>query len=630
MNRAEFADFLRERPRVGDGAMGTALYHAGVAARRCFDDLNRSDPDRVRAVHAAHLAAGAEVLTTNTFGANRFQLAKHGLAGEAAAINRAGVRVARSAAAGGEAVFGSVGPTGEILASSDDPRAAEVRAAFVEQIEALAEAGADALLIETFTTLAEARLALAAAREVAPDLGVAVLTTFSEQLETALGTAPDRVGAELDRAGADAVGANCGVGPESAYAALERMRRGTDLPLIAQPNAGIPARKDGRFFYPSSPDYSGHYAKRYLRLGVRVIGGCCGTGPAHLAAIAGVIRAEAARTGETRPSPAPRAPGKAPIPGGAKPPRPAPEELPPTPLPERSALARALVEGRFAVSVEMDPPRGADAGKLLGTAGELAEAGVRFVNVADGPRATARMSAIAFAALLERGGKVETILHYQCRDRNLIGIQADLLGAHALGIRNLLAVTGDPPKLGDYPHATPVFDTDSVGLVRILQGLNRGLDLAGNPVGAALPFHIGVGANPAAADFEGEIAKFERKRDAGAEYCLTQPVYEPALLERFLEAISPRRIPVLVGVLPLVSSRNAEFLHNEVPGMTVPQAVRERLAAASGRAEARSVGVSVAREMVEAAQGLAEGVYLMPPFHRFDLAVRSLEGLLRD
>lgn len=630
MNRAEFADFLRERPRVGDGAMGTALYHAGIAARRCFDDLNRSDPDRVRAVHAAHLAAGAEVLTTNTFGANRFQLAKHGLAGEVAAINRAGVRVARSAAAGGEAVFGSVGPTGETLASSDDPRAAEVRAAFVEQIEALAEAGADALLIETFTTLAEARLALAAAREVVPDLGVAVLTTFSEQLETALGTAPDRVGAELDRAGADAVGANCGVGPESAFAALERMRRGTDLPLIAQPNAGIPARKDGRFFYPSSPDYSGHYAKRYLRLGVRVIGGCCGTGPAHLAAIAGVIRAEAARTGDAGPPPAARARKTAPARVEAKPPRPAPEELPPTPLPERSALARALVEGRFAVSVEMDPPRGADAGKLLGTAGELAEAGVRFVNVADGPRATARMSAIAFAALLERGGKVETILHYQCRDRNLIGIQADLLGAHALGIRNLLAVTGDPPKLGDYPHATPVFDTDSVGLVRILQGLNRGLDLAGNPVGAALPFHIGVGANPAAADFEGEIAKFERKRDAGAEYCLTQPVYEPKLLERFLEAISPRRIPVLVGVLPLVSSRNAEFLHNEVPGMTVPQAVRERLAAASGRAEARSVGVSVAREMVEAAQGLAEGVYLMPPFHRFDLAVRSLEGLLRD
>lgn len=628
MNRAEFADFLRERPRVGDGAMGTALYHAGIAARRCFDDLNRSDPDRVRAVHAAHLAAGAEVLTTNTFGANRLQLAKHGLAGETAAINRAGVAAARSAATGGEMVFGSVGPSGETLASSDDQRAGAVRAAFVEQVGALAEAGVDALLIETFTTLAEARLALAAAREVVPDLGVAVLTTFSEQLETALGTAPDRVGAELDRAGADAVGANCGVGPESALAALERMRRGTGLPLVAQPNAGIPARKDGRFFYPSSPDYFGHYAKRYLRLGVRVVGGCCGTGPAHLSAIAGVVRAESARSGGARPAPAARVPKTVPAPAEAKPPRPAPEELPPTPLPERSALARALDQGRFAVSVEMDPPRGADAAKLLRTAGDLAESGVRFVNVADGPRATARMSAIAFAALLEREGQVETILHYQCRDRNLIGIQADLLGAHALGLRNLLAVTGDPPKLGDYPHATPVFDTDSVGLVRILRGLNRGLDLAGNPVGAALPFHIGVGANPAAADFEAEIAKFGKKCEAGAEYCLTQPVYEPKLLERFLEAISPWRIPVLVGVLPLVSSRNAEFLHNEVPGMTVPQVVRERLAAAGGRAEARSVGVSVAREMVAAAQGLAEGVYLMPPFHRFDLAVRSLEGLL--
>ena len=623
MDRAEFADFLRERPRVGDGALGTALYNSGVAARRSFDDLNRSDPDRVRAIHAAHLAAGAEILTANTFGANRFQLAKHRLAADTAAINRAGVAVARSAAAGGQPVFGSVGPTGETIGSVADARAADIRGAFAEQIASLVAAGVDALLIETFTSLAEARLALEAARETAPDLGVAVLTTFSERALTALGTSPRRVAAELARAGADAVGANCGVGPESTLAALERMREATELPLLAQPNAGLPARVDGRFLYPSSPDYFAHYAKRYLRLGVRVIGGCCGTGPDHLAAVAGTVRAAVVRAGTRRAA----ATGPAPA---VSVPAAAPEALPPTPLPERSVLARRISEGRFAVSVEMDPPRGADAGKLLGKAGELAAVGVRFVNVADGPRASARMSAIAFAALLEREDRVETILHYQCRDRNLIGIQADLLGAHALGIRNLLAVTGDPPKLGDYPHATPVFDTDSVGLVRILAGLNRGLDLAGNPVGAALPFHIGVGANPAAADFEGEIAKFEKKRDAGAEYCLTQPVYEPRLLERFLDAISGFRIPVLVGVLPLVSSRNAEFLHNEVPGMTVPKSVRERLAAASSRAEARSVGVAVAREMVQAAQQLAEGVYLMPPFHRFDLAVRSLEGLLSD
>lgn len=623
MDRAEFADFLRERPRVGDGALGTALYHSGVAARRCFDDLNRSDPDRVRAVHTAHLAAGAEIVTTNTFGANRFQLEKHGLSGEAAAINRAGVAVARSAALGGQPVWGSVGPTGETIGSAADARAGEVRDAFAEQIAALVAAGVDALLIETFTSLAEARLALAAARETAPDLGVAVLTTFSERAVTELGTSPRRVAAELTRAGADAVGSNCGVGPESTLAVLERMREATDLPLVAQPNAGIPARVDGRFLYPSSPDYFAHYAKRYLGLGVRVICGCCGTGPDHLAAIAGAVRAAVVKAGG-RPFPA-----SVPAPAAAASVT-APKALPPTPLRERSVLARRLAEGRFAVSVEMDPPRGADAGKLLGKATELAGAGVRFVNVADGPRASARMSAIAFAALVERERRVETILHYQCRDRNLIGIQADLLGAHALGIRNLLAVTGDPPKLGDYPHATPVFDTDSVGLVRLLAGLNRGLDLAGNPVGAALPFHIGVGANPAAADFDAEIAKFGKKVEAGAEYCLTQPVYETLLLERFLDAVSDCRIPVLVGVLPLVSSRNAEFLHNEVPGMSVPKSVRDRLAAASTRAEARSVGVSVAREMVQAAQRLAEGVYLMPPFHRFDLAVRSLEGLLSD
>ena len=295
---------------------------------------------------------------------------------------------------------------------------------------------------------------------------------------------------------------------------------------------------------------------------------------------------------------------------------------------ERSGLARCLVDGRFAVSVEMDPPRGADPGKFLGKARELADAGIRFVNIADGPRASARMSAIAFAALLERSGHVETILHYQCRDRNLIGIQADLLGAHALGIRNLLAVTGDPPKLGDYPHATPVFDVNSVGLVRILGGLNQGLDLAGNPLGGALPFYIGVGANPAAADLDTEMRKFDKKMHAGAQYCLTQPVYEPRLLETFLASVGEHPVPILVGVLPLVSSRNAEFLHNEVPGMTVPQSVRDRLAAAPTRQRARDVGVSVAREMVEAARELAAGVYVMPPFNRFDLAIRSVAGLI--
>ena len=621
MRRSELAAFLRERPRVGDGALGTALYTGGIAARRSYDDLNRSDPDRVRAIHAAHLAAGAEVISTNTFGANPWKLARHGLASEVAKINAAGAQVARSAVPPGALVFGSVGPSGEVVAPLDEEKAPEFAAGFREQIEALVESGVDGVLIETFTSLAEARLALSAARAVAPDIGVIVLMTFSEQATTLFGVAADQAARTLARDGADAVGSNCGVGPDTTLTALERMRDAVSLPLVAQPNAGIPERIEGRFLYPSSPDYVAHYAKRYLRLGVSLIGGCCGTGAEHIGAVAGVVRAASAGARAERV----KAPARRPA---ATPEEKAPAATPAVPVPERSGLARCLADGRFAVSVEMDPPRGAEPGKFLDRVRDLADAGIRFVNVADGPRATARMSAIAFAALLERGGEVETILHYQCRDRNLIGIQADLLGAHALGIRNLLAVTGDPPKLGDYPHATPVFDVDSVGLVRILGGLNHGLDLAGNPLGAALPFHIGVGANPAAADLETEMGKFEKKAEAGAQYCLTQPVYETGLLERFVNDVRGYGIPVLAGVLPLVSSRNAEFLHNEVPGMSVPRSVRSRLAAAPTRQAAREVGVSVARDMVAAARDLAAGVYVMPPFNRFDLAIKSVTGLI--
>lgn len=615
MTRDDFRSFLLERPRVGDGAMGTALYTGGVGMRRCFDDLNRSDPQRVRNIHERHLSAGAEAISTNTFGANRIKLARHGLGSEVRAINAAGVRAARTAAGGKALVLGSVGPTGLEVRLSKPAQREEVRCAFREQIAALVEAGVDALLLETFTSVDECLIALGSAREAAPDLAAATLLTLAETGETRLGTPAEAAAARLEAAGADAVGSNCGVGPDSSFTALERMRGVVSVPLMAQPNAGIPAHLEGRFLYPSSPDYVAHYAKRYLRLGVSWIGGCCGTGPEHIAAVRGVVRAASA--GRRRPVSVAAEPAKKTASGR--------EPVPPA---ERSGLARDLAAGRFAVSVEMDPPRGGDAGKFRRAARKLQEAGIRYVNVADGPRASARMSAIAFSALLERDGAVETILHYQCRDRNLIGIQADLLGAHALGIRNLLAVTGDPPKLGDYPHATAVFDVDSVGLVRIVEGLNRGLDLAGNALSRLLPFFAGVGANPAAANLEVEIARFRRKREAGARYCLTQPVYEPRLLEDFLSRIGGREIPVIVGVLPLVSSRNAEFLHNEVPGMTVPASVRQRLAAAGTRKAARAVGVAVAREMVEAARSVADGVYVMPPFERFDLAVRSVEGLV--
>jgi homocysteine S-methyltransferase len=354
-----------------------------------------------------------------------------------------------------------------------------------------------------------------------------------------------------------------------------------------------------------------HYAKRFLASGVAMIGGCCGTTPGHIGAIAGVVRAlgpsrtviEVTGDGEPRP------------------------EQRPFPRGEKSQLSRSLGR-KFVVSVEMDPPKGADPGPLLDRAQWLKENEVDFLNVADGPRASARMSALSFAVLLEQKVGVETILHYQCRDRNLIGIQSDLLGAYALGLRNLLAVTGDPPKLGDYPYATAVFDVDSIGLVKILSHLNRGLDLAGNPLGPAMPLHIGVGANPGATDFETEIAKFERKIEAGAEFCLTQPVYEPKYLERFLQAVKGSRIPILVGILPLMSYRNAEFLHNEVPGMAVPAEVRELLKKAPSKERAQAVGIDIARESLRAARDLAEGAYLMPPFNRFELAVRVIEGIV--
>ncbi len=615
MRREEFTDFLRERPRVGDGALGTALYRGGIPARRCFDDLNRSDPSRVHAIHAAHRDAGAELLTTNTFGANRFKLDRHGLGPEVRAINEAGVGIARRAARDPMLVFGSVGPTGELLGPfATETLRNELREAFAEQLEALRAAGVDGFQLETFTSLEECLLALAAAREVAPDLAVIALVTFSDEGVAGAGESPEKVAAELQAAGADAIGSNCGLGPATNLDALEKMKGATGLPLVVEPNAGVPERVDDRFLYPSSPDYMAHFAKRYLRLGVRLIGGCCGTSEEHLAAIAGAVRAVSAEKRFVSPAPT------------GTDARPRGEEKTPVTERDRSRLGCALAEGDFVVSVELDPPRGASARGLLKRAETLRDAGIRFVNIADGPRASARMSAIAFAALLEQEGAVETILHYQCRDRNLIGIQADLLGAHALGLRNVLAVTGDPPKLGDYPHATPVFDLDSVGLVRILSLLNRGLDLAGNPVGAALPFLAGVGANPAAVDFEAEVEKFGRKVAAGASFCLTQPVYEPRVLERFLEAVRDIRVPILVGVLPLVSFRNAEFLHNEVPGMTVPKTVRDRMERASGAEEARAVGVEVARDMVAVSKERAEGVYVMPPFNRFELAVRAVEG----
>lgn len=614
MTREELRGRLASAPLVCDGAMGTSLYAKGVMVNRCFDELNLSNPKLVQSVHREYLQVGADMIETNTFGANRLKLGPHGFGDVVREINRKGASIARESTEGVSRpilVAGAVGPLGKPIAPIGTVSEERALESFREQVEGLVEGGCDLILLETFSDLRELSLAVRAARTVAEGVPLVAQMTFGDDGATPLGAKPEHVARTLTGLDVDVVGANCSVGPELMLQVMERMRTATGLPLSVQPNAGLPEVVEGRVLYLCSPEYMAHYAKRFLASGVAIIGGCCGTTPAHIGAIVGVVRALGpARTVVEVPKEAEQHPEQ----------RPLPRE-------EKSYLARRLGR-RFVVSVEMDPPKGADPGPLLDRAQWLKENEVDFLNVADGPRASARMSALSFAVLLEQRVGVETILHYQCRDRNLIGIQSDLLGAYALGLRNILAVTGDPPKLGDYPYATAVFDVDSVGLVKILSHLNRGLDLAGNPLGPAMPLHIGVGANPGAGDFEAEIRKFERKVEAGAEFCLTQPVYEPKYLERFLSAVSGSRIPVLVGILPLTSFRNAEFLHNEVPGMSVPAEVRELLKKATSKERAQQVGIDIARDALKAARDLAEGAYLMPPFNRFELAVRVVEGIV--
>jgi len=614
VKREELKERLARAPLVCDGAMGTSLYAKGVMLNRCFDELNLSNPKLVQSVHREYIQVGADMIETNTYGANRVKLQPHGFGDVVREINRRGAEVAREcadAASRSLLVAGSMGPLGRPIAPIGTVSEERALEAFREQAEGLVEGGSDLLLLETFSDLRELSLAVRAVRSVSKEIPVIAQMTFGDDGATPLGAKPEHVARTLSGLDVDVVGANCSVGPELMLQVMERMRAATALPLSVQPNAGLPEVVEGRVLYLCSPEYMAHYAKRFLASGVAIIGGCCGTTPAHIGAIVGVVRAlgpsrtviEVAKETESHP------------------------EQKAVPREEKSHLARSLGR-KFVVSVEMDPPKGADPGPLLDRAQWLKENEVDFLNVADGPRASARMSALSFAVLLEQKVGVETILHYQCRDRNLIGIQSDLLGAYALGLRNILAVTGDPPKLGDYPNATAVFDVDSVGLVKILSHLNRGLDLAGNPLGPPMPLHVGVGANPGASDFEAEIRKFERKVEGGAEFCLTQPVYELKYLERFLSAISGSRIPVLVGILPLTSYRNAEFLHNEVPGMSVPAEVRELLKNAPSKERAQKVGIDIARDSLRAARDLTEGAYLMPPFNRFELAVSVVEGII--
>jgi homocysteine S-methyltransferase len=616
----DFREALSERPILFDGAMGTEIYARGVFINRCYDELNLSQPDIVQDIHCAYRKAGADVLTTNTFGANRVRLAAFGLEGRVKEINAAGVRLARQEAKNKAWIAGSMGPTGATLAPVGKVAPGEAYAAFREQAEILAEAGVDLFVLETFTHLAELWQAVRAVRGVSARPIVACMSfPFVGQAQAQIeGESPEEAARTVRSWKIDVFGTNCGNGPRGVQHVLERMLAVSDIKLAAMPNAGLPQTVEGRTLYLAAPEYMAEHARRFVQLGASVIGGCCGTSPEMIKQIRAFVRSVSAeRRVPVRATAAEDAPA-------------APVGAVPVPIAERSEFARRLYSGKFCVSVELDPPRGVDANKAVEGAGMLQAAGVDIVNIADGPRAVARMGPSAMAQLVRQHCGMEALVHYCCRDRNLLGMQMDLLGANALGLRNILAVTGDPPKMGTYPNATAVFDIDSIGLITFIQMMNRGLDFSGQPIGGQTALFVGAGCNPAHIDPDLEAERFGRKVAAGAEFFFSQPVFDPEILLRFLERTDRfPRVPFLVGIMPLVSLKNAEFLHNEVPGMQVPAPILKRLAAAPDRDGQREVGIAVAREALAEVMNhpRVDGVYIYPPFGSYKAVLRVVEVL---
>ena len=593
-----------------DGAMGTLLYAKGIFINRCYDELNLSQPDLIRSIHQEYLHAGADIIETNTFGANSFRLSKHGCVDKLIDVNRQGVRLAREAAKSFDAlVAGAVGPLGVRIEPLGKVSLAEARAAFHEQITALNEEGVDLLILETFGYLEELHQAILAAREVNPKLPVVAQVTIDEDGNCLDGSAPEHYGPQIEAWGADVVGCNCSVGPVAMLDALERVRVVTTAPLSAQPNAGMPRSVEGRNIYLCSPEYMAEFARRFVDVGVRLIGGCCGTTPNHIHVMKAFLRAVSGGTMARKPAALAKA---------------QPVEVPP--LRERSQMGRKIADGEFLTMVEIVPPRGTDGTREIEGARFLKSVGVDGVNIPDSPRASARMSNQALCLLVQQQVGIEPILHYTCRDRNVLGIQSDLLGASAIGIRNLICITGDPPKMGDYPDATAVFDVDAIGLVNIVHNLNRGLDIGGNPIGASTKFVIAVGANPGSPNIDEEIRRFEYKVEAGAELAVTQPVFDIRLLEEFLRRIEHCRIPVVAGIWPLTSTRNAEFMKNELR-VSIPDEIFARMAKVTTVDAARAEGVAIARDMLAAVRHMVQGAQIAAPFGRYSCAVDVLEAL---
>ena len=615
---ATFADIFASRPVLADGAMGTVLYARGVFINRCYDELNLSDPNLILSVHEDYLHAGAEIIETNTFGANRFRLSRHGLSAKVAEINAAGVRLAKQAVAhlrekqAGEAwIAGSVGPLGVRLEPLGKTGLDEARAAFAEQTYALAQAGVDMVVIETMLSLNEARQALIAAQETAPDLPVLVMVTVDDESNCLDGSSAQNAAALLTEWGAGAIGVNCSTGPAAVLTAIEAMRGATTLPLAAMPNAGMPRAIEGRNIYLCSPEYMASFARKAIGAGAQIVGGCCGTTPNHTRAMRSAMRAIDAQAKVTE--------GHAAVELET--------ETPPAPLGKRSHIGSLVEQGQFVTLVEIVPPRGINCVKEIEGARLLAQLGVHAINVPDSPRASARMSAQSLCIQIQQHTGIETVLHYTCRDRNVLSIQSDLLGASSIGLHNILCLTGDPPKLGNYPDATAVFDVDAIGLVNIVRRLNHGLDIGSNSIGASTNFTIGVAANPGVPDIEHELRRFAYKVEAGAEYAITQPVFDLRLLEEFLRRIEEFRIPVIAGIWPLTSLRNAEFMKNDLR-VSMPEEIMLRMAQAQSPEAARQEGTKIAQEMLEAVRPIVQGVQVSAPFGRYNVAAEVIASVL--
>jgi methionine synthase I (cobalamin-dependent)/5,10-methylenetetrahydrofolate reductase len=604
--------------QIFDGAMGTMLYSKGIYINRSYDELNLVAPDLVREVHAEYVRAGADIIETNTYSATPHKLQPYGLEASLREINIRAAQIAREAAGSRVFVAGAVGPLGVRIEPYGPTSFDEAKEMFTAQVSALLEGGVDLFVLETFSDISELQQAIRAVRDLC-DLPIVAQVTIQMDGNTLFGATPEVFTTQLDEWGADVIGLNCGVGPAIVLNAIEKMRTFTERPLSAQPNAGLPRDVGGRQFYMCSPEYMAEYSRRIIQAGARFVGGCCGTTPAHIKMIADAIRQFSPRTqqvavGET---------AKVAI-HDLKPP-----EVTVVPQEERSNWSRKIAKSEFVTTVEVLPPKGCNPWKTLDAIRLLKAAGVDGVNIPDGPRAQTRMGAMATALMVEREVGMESVLHYCCRDRNLLGMMSDLLGAAALGLRNLLLITGDPPKMGPYPDATAVFDIDAIGLTNMVNKLNHGLDIGNNPIGEPTAFSIGVGVNPGAVNMDEELKRFEWKIEAGAEYAITQPVFDTEQLREFLKRIEHCRIPIVAGIWPLVSFRNAEFLHNEVPGVRVTPEIMERMRVASNisKEAGRDEGLKIARESLLEVRDLIQGVQVSAPFGNVKYALEVFEVL---